>query len=85
MRIICTAAFQYEGAACEDPQYLAMNQEDSHLSVLCAGELASACIPENRAKALENALHPEIIYKAQEKFNMIGNILSFQSVEQRGT
>lgn len=41
-----------------------MNQKDSRLNVLCIGDLASARIPEKRAKALENVLHPEIIYKA---------------------
>lgn len=46
---------------------------------------ASACVPESKAKALEQILHPEIIYEAQRKFNMTGNIKTFQPVEQRGT
>lgn len=41
-----------------------MNQKDSCLSVLYIGELASARIPEKQTKALEDVLHPEIIYKA---------------------
>lgn len=41
-----------------------MHQKDSCLSVLYIGELASARIPEKQTKALEDVLHPEIIYKA---------------------
>lgn len=48
----------------ENLQHLATNQKDSCLSVLYIGELASARIPEKQTKALEDVLHPEIIYKA---------------------
>lgn len=48
-------------------------------------EADSPCNPENRAKALEHFLHPEITYKAQRKFNVTGNMKTFQFVEQRRT